>query len=159
MTIGQNRGAAIVEWEASPAGDVIADSVVALLLHAQSSSASIRLTSKPCHHPRESSGEEPSEKKIKSEKDLAEESVIQSRLRLFHSILKGQYCNVQATFEGSKACFEIQGDGDEILCSVKVVFVDNTNAQVSVECEDQELGLHVHDCLRNTATAAAPIRV
>ena len=157
MTIGQNRAAAIVEWEASPAGDVIADSVVALLLHAQSSTASIRLTSKPCHHSRENSVDEPSEKKVKSEENADEENVIESRLRLFHSILKEQYNNVQATFEGSKASFEIQGDGEDILCTVKVDFVDNMNAQVSVESEDNELGLRVQECLRNTATAAAPI--
>ncbi len=159
MTVGQSIGVAIVEWEASPAGDVIADSVVALLLHAQSSSASIRLTSKPCRHARENSSDEPSEKKVKSEEVSTVENLIESRLRLFHSILKEQYSNVEATFEGTKATYEIQGDGESILCIVKVDFVDELNAQVSVESEDQELGLRVQDCLRNTATAAAPIHV
>ncbi len=61
VTTGKTRGVAIVEWEASPEGDVIADAVVALLMHAQSSTASIRLTSKPCRHPRASDDvEEPS---------------------------------------------------------------------------------------------------
>lgn len=92
----------------------------------------------------------------KSEDSSAEENVIESRLRLFHSILKEQYRNVEATFEGSKANFEIQGDGEDIICTVKVDFVDNMNAKVSVESEDEELGLRVQDCLRNTATAAAP---
>ncbi|GAX15257.1 cleavage and polyadenylation specificity factor subunit 3 [Fistulifera solaris] len=159
VTIGQSAGVAIVEWEASPAGDVIADSVVALLLHAQSSSASIRLTSKPCRHPRENNSDEPNEKKVKSEEISSEENLIESRLRLFHSILKEQYSNVEATLEGTKATYEIQGDGEDILCIVKVDFVDEMNAQVSVESEDEELGLRVQDCLRNTATAAAPIRV
>ena len=44
----KRRGVAVVEWDASPANDVIADAVVALLMHAQTSAASIRLFSKPC---------------------------------------------------------------------------------------------------------------
>jgi Pre-mRNA 3'-end-processing endonuclease polyadenylation factor C-term/Beta-Casp domain/Zn-dependent metallo-hydrolase RNA specificity domain len=44
---------AIVEWEANPQGDVLADAIVALILQAQSCAASIRLTSKPCRHPRD----------------------------------------------------------------------------------------------------------
>ena len=46
----KRRGVAVVEWDASPANDVIADAVVALVMHAQTSAASIRLFSKPCRH-------------------------------------------------------------------------------------------------------------
>jgi hypothetical protein len=42
---GLKNSVANVEWQASSAGDVIADSVVALLMHVQSSAASICLTS------------------------------------------------------------------------------------------------------------------
>ena len=51
VTVGggeKRRGVAVVEWDASPANDVIADAVVALVMHAQTSAASIRLFSKPC---------------------------------------------------------------------------------------------------------------
>ena len=44
----KRRGVAVVEWDASPANDVIADAVVALVMHAQTSAASIRLFSKSC---------------------------------------------------------------------------------------------------------------
>lgn len=59
--LGKTEGVAIVEWEASPASDVIADAVVALLMHAQSSAASIRLTSKPCCRPRDDSNNDGNE--------------------------------------------------------------------------------------------------
>ncbi|GMH54843.1 hypothetical protein TrRE_jg6884 [Triparma retinervis] len=37
-----------VEWDASPVNDMLADAAVALVMHAQTSSATIRVTSKPC---------------------------------------------------------------------------------------------------------------
>eukprot|EP00584_Thalassiosira_punctigera_P005734 CAMPEP_0172534282 /NCGR_PEP_ID=MMETSP1067-20121228/6709_1 /TAXON_ID=265564 ORGANISM="Thalassiosira punctigera, Strain Tpunct2005C2" /NCGR_SAMPLE_ID=MMETSP1067 /ASSEMBLY_ACC=CAM_ASM_000444 /LENGTH=653 /DNA_ID=CAMNT_0013319059 /DNA_START=73 /DNA_END=2030 /DNA_ORIENTATION=- len=48
VVAGGTPGAVTVEWDCSSVGDVIADSVVALIMHAQSSAASIRLTSQPC---------------------------------------------------------------------------------------------------------------
>jgi cleavage and polyadenylation specificity factor subunit 3 len=36
IILGTSKGVATVKWEASPVGDVIADSVIALLMHAQS---------------------------------------------------------------------------------------------------------------------------
>jgi Pre-mRNA 3'-end-processing endonuclease polyadenylation factor C-term/Beta-Casp domain/Zn-dependent metallo-hydrolase RNA specificity domain len=79
---------AIVEWEANPQGDVLADAIVALILQAQSCAASIRLTSKPCRHPRDDGSMPPSamdendfatsppssslRKKVKVEEDGAE---------------------------------------------------------------------------------------
>ena len=50
IATGITPGIATVEWNASPVNDILADSIIALLMHAQSSAASIRITSKPCNH-------------------------------------------------------------------------------------------------------------
>jgi hypothetical protein len=167
VTTGKTRGVAIVEWEASPAGDVIADAVVALLMHAQSSTASIRLTSKPCRHPRVSEEEEESSKKQKRE----EETTSESRLRLVHYTLKDQFVAVEAVYEGNTGTFEITTDsglgssslGDDekaLVCTANVAFDDDSGrvAKITVECSDKKLASHVRECLQNLASAAAPIQ-
>lgn len=164
--MGEQDGVASVYWEASPAGDVIADSVVALLMHAQSSAAAIRITSKPCNHPRD---EERSLDQGNPEKK-SRQDVIESRLRFLHQILKDQFMNVEAVFEGSSATFEIVGDGQPssaeddnenigIGCTVRIEFLDSIgeNAKVSVESADDKLGQSVRDCLQLAATAADPL--
>jgi len=50
VIIGNTIGIATIEWDASPVNDLLADAIVALLMHSQSSAASIRMTSKPCFH-------------------------------------------------------------------------------------------------------------
>lgn len=167
VTLGEKRGIATVEWEASPAGDILADSVVALLMHAQSSAASIRLTSKPCRHPRDSDIEsEQAEKKQRANDD---DDIVTSRLRFFHSILKEQFENVEGIYEGRKATFEIQtdaglesnaSDDDGILrCSVDVEFLDANghDAKISVESKDEKMARNIQDCLQSAAATANPI--
>ena len=107
VIFGSSKGVATVEWEASPAGDVVADSVVALLMHSQSSSASIRLTSKPCCHPRDPeiiNEDDQSQKKQRSDDDESSES----RLRFLYATLKDQFQNVEASYEGNTGSYEIQ---------------------------------------------------
>lgn len=172
MRTGISKGVAIVEWEASPAGDMIADAVVALLMHAQSSAASIRLTSKPCRHSRpegegETDGEPASKKAKESEKDATE-----TRLRIMHETLKKQFETVEAVYEGKTASFEIkldtalesgvELDDDGILtCTAKVEFEDDlgVNAVITVECADKKIASNVQDCLRNLSTSLAPISI
>ena len=165
--MGEQPGIATVEWEASPAGDVIADSVVALLMHAQSSAASIRLTSKPCRHPRDGdANDDQPEKRQRSEDDT---DMVNSGLRLFHGILKEQYEHVEAVYEGPKASFEIQTDaglGSDVLdedgkvhCSVVVEFLDGNamNARISVESKDEKLAKNIQGCLQSAATSSRPV--
>lgn len=166
ITVGKTPGVATVEWEASPAGDVIADAVVALLMHAQSSTASIRLTGKPCRHPRSTEEEEPSSKK---RREGEETSTTESRLRLIRDTLRDQFETVEAVFEGNSATYEITtdsglesgslGDDGVLVCSAKVSFADSSgnNAEITVECTDSKLASNVQTCLRNLAAAAAPI--
>jgi len=52
VTTGKTRGIATIEWKASTVCDMLADSVVALLMHSQTSAASIRLAGEPCCSPR-----------------------------------------------------------------------------------------------------------
>lgn len=172
MCLGKSNGVALVEWEASPAGDVIADAVVALLMHSQSSAASIRLTSKPCRHPRASddnddnADEEPSAKKSRQET----EGLTESRLRLIKDTLKDQFSNVEAVYEGNTGNYEITTDSgletavsseDGVLtCTAKVVFDDTTGstAEISVECVDQKLASNVQECLRNLSQTMTPLQ-
>jgi hypothetical protein len=169
ITTGLTKGVAVVEWEASPPGDVIADAAISILMLAQSSSASIRLTSKPCHH--SSTGEpaegQPPEKKRRE----TEESTTESRLRLFYDTLKDQFDEVEAVYEGNSASYEIKVDCgletsavDEngvLTCTAKVTFDDETGgyAEIAVECADLKLAANVQECLRNLAAAAAPIDI
>jgi hypothetical protein len=166
VTVGKSRGVAIVEWEASPANDVIADAVIALLMHAQSSAASIRLTSKPCCHPRAVEVEdEPSAKKPKT--------TAESRLRLIRDALLDQFEKVEAVYDaGNKATYEISidcpfdsevvlGEDGTLPCIATVEFHDDLgiDATITVECEDKKLAHNVQECLRNLAAVAAPITV
>lgn len=169
VTVGNRKGIAIVEWEASPAADVIADALIALLMHAQSSAASIRLSSKPCSHSRVSDddgeGFEPSAKKQRSN----DENLTESRLKLIKEILKDQFADVEAVYEGNVGTYEIKVDcgfeaktkeDEELICTVKVRFDDalGSYAEISVECLDEKLGKNVRECLRNLAVAFAPIK-
>lgn len=154
VIIGTKKGVVTVEWVASPAGDVVADSVIALIMHAQSSAASIRLTSQPCHHPREGVVlEENSLKKVKVEGDdglakvkLEDEEnlekvnvektnqLIDSRLRYVKHLLQEHFINVETVYEANQAVYEIETDAcfdsnflDEVgklKCTVKVEFDD-----------------------------------
>jgi hypothetical protein len=168
VSLGKTRGVAVVEWEASPAGDVIADAVIALLMHAQSSAASIRLTSKPCRHPRAQDEDgEPSAKKPRED----DEGLTESRLRLIRDTLRDQFDQVEAVYEGNVGTYEITTDtgleagvADEngvLTCIAKVVFEDSVggNAEITVECPDQKLASNVQECLRNLASTLVPLTV
>ena len=174
VATGKTRGVATVSWDASPAGDILADAVVALLMHAQSSIASIRLTSQPCGHRRKKTPEdddEPASKKQKEEEEESPANVIESRLRLIHNTLLEQFDNVEATYEGSTASFEIQtdtglekypADGGILTCTVKIEFEDESNgieAKVTVECEDATLAGNLQECVKNVALSSAPIKL
>jgi cleavage and polyadenylation specificity factor subunit 3 len=175
---GKTRGVVTVEWDCSSVGDVIADSVVALIMHAQGSAASIRLTSQPCNHrrkkPRE--GIDGAEDEDKQKDDEAEVF-----LRALHQALKDQFLFVEATYEANKGTFEVRIDantvksgkeGDEdnddnneeevdggIVCVAIVEFNDGFvgTAKITVESEDEKLAYNVRACLQNVAIASAPI--
>lgn len=165
VTVGNRKGIAVVEWEASPAADVIADALIALLMHAQSSAASIRLSSQPHHHPKNEESGEPSAKKQRSHN----EDLTENRLQLIKGILKDQFSNVEAVYEGNTGTYEITTDcglesraseDGELTCTVKVIFDDATGsyAEITVECEDEKLATNVRECLRNLTVAFAPIK-
>jgi hypothetical protein len=170
VLLGKNNAVAVVEWEASPAGDVIADALIALIMHAQSSPASIRLTSKPCRHPRaeiDDQGETPETKKSRNN----EETLTMNRLRLIKHTLLDQFSNVEAVYEENMATYEITTDTgldvgvvdeeEPLTCTAKVVFADSNggNAEISVECVDKKLASNVQACLRNLARSLAPLEI
>jgi len=164
VLLGKTKGVAIVGWAASPAGDVIADAVIALLMHAQSSAASIRLTSKPCRHPRPSDDDStPSSKKQRAEDTTS------SRLVLIKDTLKDQFEKVEAVYEGNTGIYEIitdtglessaVNDDGVLTCTAKVAFADDTGSQaeITVECSDMKLASHVRECLNGLAATLSLI--
>ena len=164
VKVGEKNGVATIEWEASPANDVIADAVVALIMHSQSSAASIRLTSKPCRHPR-ASDDEP---KNKISRD--ESSMTSSRLKLISDTMKDQFERVDTVYEGNCASYEITTDcghdtneipeDGPLVCNVEVKFEDErgNNATITVECEDTKLANSVRECILNLTAAAGPVQ-
>lgn len=167
---GVKKGVATVEWLASPAGDVIADSVVALLMHAQSSSASIRLSSKPCRHPSDAGllddQNNKSSKKPRDDNDTSIDGIVESRLRFVYGLLKDQFRQVEAVYERNIASFEVvtdsglesnivADDDGKLRCNVKVEVDENTgdNAIISIECQDQKLAANIQKTIKNALSA------
>jgi hypothetical protein len=158
-------GIATVEWNASPLNDVVADAIVALLMHTQSSASSIRATSRPCaHNPRrrrKRNDSKSSESLDKVDDDLAQDNSEEKKLknqkssllRLCHQALLESYSNVDAVFEPSIATFEIRlndqcpsstkASGDETLaadgptasCTVTVSFKSENSLDAKVSVE------------------------
>jgi cleavage and polyadenylation specificity factor subunit 3 len=165
VTVGKTKGVATAEWDASPANDVIADAVVALVMHSQSSSASIRLTSKPCRHPR-AAEDEPASKIARDET-----TTTASRLKLISDSLKDQFQQVESVYESNRATYEITTDcgydasvvseDGTLVCNVSVEFEDDmgNNALITVECADTKLASNVRECIRNLTAAAGPVPV
>jgi cleavage and polyadenylation specificity factor subunit 3 len=168
VTVGTVKGIAVVEWDASPANDVIADAIVALILHSQSSPASIRLTSKPCRHP--SASELEPQRKIARDDSTTNTA---SRLKLISDSLKDQFNVVESIYESHRATYEIKADFShdtsstdlsetgELLCHVTVEFEDEygNHANVTVDCVDEKLGQNVRESIRSLASAAGPMLV
>lgn len=172
VTLGKTEGIAIVNWEANPAGDVVADALIALIMHAQSSVASIRLSSKPCRHPRVDKNDEDNNGK---EGSLAKKprhdrvSLTENRLRLIQDTLKDQFDRVETVYEGNTASYEIMTDTgvesglvqkeEPITCTVNVSFPNTFGgiAKIKVKCIDQKLASNVQECLRNLTKAMFPL--
>lgn len=172
VCVGRIDRVAIVSWEASPAGDVVADSLIALIMHAQSSVASIRLSSKPCRHSRadlnddENRGEDGSSAKKPRHDDA---SLTEKGLRLIKEALKDQFDRVEFVCEGNSASYEITTDTgidsglvqeeDPIICTVNASFSNESGgiAEIKVECIDHKLASNVQECLRNLNRATAPL--
>ena len=163
---GKTKGVATVEWDCSAVGDVIADSVVALIMHAQSSAASIRLTSRPCNHRQKKIKEDEADSKVTTEEYL----------RAVHQALSDQFLSVEAMYEANKGTFEIKIDANNnvkkegeaaavddndgsLVCTAIVEFEEGLEgtAKVTVESEDEKLAANVRTCLTNVAAASAAI--
>ncbi len=179
LTTGKTIGIATVEWKASPVNDILADSVIALLMHAQSSAATIQLTSKPCIHrsrPENDGDDTGSGSDSDSDQPIRKRQKVDNLLRMFHNTLLQQFDDdkIEATYEARRATFEIKtdaglesgslGEGEELVCHVLVEFgeegmYDAMEAKITVECEDQKFGRNIQDCLKGVKDAAGPVKV
>jgi len=138
-------------------------------MHAQSSAASIRLTSKPCRHPRDApdagdgGGNDDWQAQKKPRSDATKDNS-RERLRFVYSTLKDQFDQIEAIYEGNKGSFEISTDcgeeGGTLVCTVTVQLDDSTAmcGEISVECADEKLAQNVRSCIRNVVEATVPIQ-
>ncbi|KAL3809658.1 hypothetical protein ACHAXA_000341 [Cyclostephanos tholiformis] len=177
---GKTRGVVTVEWDCSSVGDVIADSVVALIMHAQVSAASIRLTSRPCNHRRK-------KPRANNEEEENPGDEAEKYLRLLHQALKDQFLFVEATYEANRGSFEVRidsdnhkgnfekegeaggenvdddddGGGGALVCTATVEFEDSSDgiAKITVESVDEKLASNVRACLQSVLAASAPISI
>eukprot|EP00537_Pseudo-nitzschia_pungens_P018082 CAMPEP_0172406292 /NCGR_PEP_ID=MMETSP1061-20121228/70105_1 /TAXON_ID=37318 /ORGANISM="Pseudo-nitzschia pungens, Strain cf. pungens" /LENGTH=734 /DNA_ID=CAMNT_0013141821 /DNA_START=63 /DNA_END=2267 /DNA_ORIENTATION=- len=168
VSVGRTERVAIIEWEASPAGDVVADALIALIMQSQTSAASIRLSSKPCRHgPKDGDNDGDGSLAKKARRDDANST--ESTLRLINETLTNQFGKVETVYEGNSASYEITTDtglesglaedAESLTCSVNVSFPDQSGgiAEIRVECLDKTLASNVHECLRNLTKATAPL--
>lgn len=158
---------ATVEWDCSSVGDVIADSVVALIMHAQSSAASIKLTGRPCSHKQKKQREDDGADDIDPKKTTEE------NLRALHQALVDQFLSVEAIYEANKGTFEVKIDANNdsdakegeddcaLVCTATVEFEEDLEgtAKITVESVDEKLASNVRACLQNVAAASAPIAI
>jgi hypothetical protein len=160
LSLGRKRGIATVEWEASPTNDIIADSVIALIMHSQGSAASVRFTSQKCNHNKPDLVES-NAKRTKEDTDI-----IETRMTLIGSILKERFSRVDTVLEGTKATFEAPaGDATtevedgQSFCVVQVDFQDgsSTEARITVECADENVTRNVQNMLQKAIRATTSI--
>eukprot|EP00588_Corethron_pennatum_P002225 CAMPEP_0194287154 /NCGR_PEP_ID=MMETSP0169-20130528/34082_1 /TAXON_ID=218684 /ORGANISM="Corethron pennatum, Strain L29A3" /LENGTH=821 /DNA_ID=CAMNT_0039033767 /DNA_START=48 /DNA_END=2513 /DNA_ORIENTATION=+ len=169
VTLGSTPVTAIVAWESGPVEDVLADAAVALLMHAQSSSAAVRMAGRPCNHhakrARTGGG---------GEGDLVDNV---TRLQLLHKMLRCQYESVQPDFEaGTFVIGSAHADREEgndtspvgelsatqpAVCTIKIEFEseDGSNAKLTVEGDDYKMNANVRDCVKNIISTSAPFCV
>lgn len=152
-----------VEWKASPANDIIADSVVALIMHSQGSAASVRFTSQKCSHSSPEQLVTSDAKRAKIEND----ELLDNRISLFGNILKERFVRVDTVREGYKVTFEIAASDQEpqtepvdgAFMVVQVEFLDGSAsvAHVAVECADENIAKDVRRMLQRAANATSSI--
>ena len=170
---------AVLSWPAGPADDMIADATVAAIMHAQTSAASIRVTSKPCRHGIRDAGEGGGgERAAKIVKEEVEPNV--ARMKVVERALRDMFEEVKADYDGGK--FEVvcekanpkvpdpeeeqEGEGGnettpqptDVTCYVTLNFQDD-GCEIRVECEEERQGMMVQDCLRQVAGAMQPVKV
>ena len=170
---GRDPSLVTIEWEASPVSDMLADAAVALVMHAQGSAAGIRISSKPCNHGGKSVGEkrgveegqeEGGKKKnrIWEGEDISEMTPNEVRLRMANKLLKSQFSKVDVDYDLGTYVItcECAADKSEVRCDVSIDFdEENDGCVIRVQCDDEGQGGAVRECLRQLATAAAPLHV
>ncbi len=137
----------------------VANSLVALIMQAQSSPASIRLSGRPCSHRRKKQRE-------RDDDDIDPKQATEEHLCVMHRALSDSFLTVQATYEAKKGTFEITLDADSkdsdgggedgsqaVVCTATVEFENDLDdvAKITVECEDEKLAVNVRECLQNIA--------
>ena len=147
---------------------MLADAVIALLMHAQSSTASIRITSKPCCR-RSTTENQPPTKKTREDNTS---NLVEHRLNLAFDLLRIHFEDVQSELDLNNYIGKFIVSSDlqdpdesdkmpEAICTVIIQFEDDSamDAKISVESSDEKLASNIRDCLQSLTESAAPIQV
>jgi ribonuclease HII len=131
-------------------------------MHAQSSTASIRLSSKPCRHPIEAGLDDSDQIPTKKQRENTVSEIVESRLRYVHGLLKEQFINIEAVYDSNVASFEISTDSGletiinsdddgKVKCSVTVTVDEfsGNNAEIRIECTDEKLASNIQKMLKD----------
>ena len=106
----------------------------------------------------------------KGKKNQRADDLVGSRLRFMYTMLKEQFHDVEAVYDGYTGSYEIVTDAgldtgvldDEgkLKCLVTVDFDDASasTAKISVECTDQKMAANVQATLQNAVTAATSVK-
>ena len=183
LTVGSNTGVATLDWDAGPVGDLLADSAIALIMHAQSSAAGVRLASRPCGgggggggRPHDSdtgtdadadTGTDKKKRKKRENtpflegEDLTGLTSNEIRLRVARKLLLDLYADVTADLSTGSFVINCEKvDGKDVVCEVNITFdEDGQGCKIRVQCEDETQGMGIRNCLRQMADATAPINI
>lgn len=157
ITIGKLKNIAIIEWDADPIIDILADSVIALLMHSQSSISSIKMLSRPCSHSINAkkqdedmdTTQQPPLKKVKEMDDVQKvndddqdsfswNGIVQTRIDLINDVLQSQFEHVILKKDTIKSeddnisTFEFVIQTEENSSSNQNDYDKNTNANNNV---------------------------
>jgi len=187
VILGEVERTAIVEWDANPVCDMLSDAVIALIMHAQGSAASIRLTGSPCCGKKkvkkeDGIGSDLPNKKTRSDdgnRPSDDSDIILNRFESVHTFLNEQFDNVKMELDFSEslsAIFYVYGDlpsdapTDEgknsslslpVTCTVKLEFENKLgiNAKLNVSGESEKIVSNIRSSLKHFVDGAGPITI
>lgn len=119
----------LLTWSMSPANDMVADAVVAVVLQARSGLAAVKLTAAACGH--------------------SHDDTLETRCRLALRVLKEQFGDVKR----DGAVLRLAVDGVDVAVDARL------EADEAVTCEDKQVASRIQAVLRHVAMAAPRVEV
>jgi len=148
VIIGEKPNIAVIKWDADPLIDVLVDSLIALLMHAQTSIPSLRMLSKPCQH-----GSQPPKKR---------ERKTQTFEQIIHDILLEQFETVDIDDEENDSVTKFiirDQDSETIVLLEQTSKKELSPPNIQITSDDTKLAQQIKECIQKVAEAAYPINI